>query len=363
METLAYTHLAIAHEEVANLEPGAYELKLFKELDWKLPSSAWISLVASVMALSILNLASSSLAAYVRTNGSPLNVRSSPAGRIVGSLNNGTYISPNGQTSGNWTQLSWGNWVSSYWITGVGSSGGGGTPSGYLQYGSNGQAVVNLQNRLKVLGFYNGPITGYYGSLTETAVRRFQSSRGIQVNGIAGPNTQASLYGSSGGSGGGNSGGGNSGGGGTPSSYLQPGSSGQAVVDLQNRLKALGFYNGPTTGYYGSLTETSVRRFQSSRGIQVNGIAGLDTQASLYGSSGGSGNSSSGTNSSGGTEAVAATGGGALGVYSKPGGAVIYTVPSGSYLYLTGRTIGSWAEIEGGGWVSENSIRMTGRLV
>lgn len=275
METLAYTHLAIAHEEVANLEPGAYELKLFKELDWKLPSSAWISLVASVMALSILNLASSSLAAYVRTNGSPLNVRSSPAGRIVGSLNNGTYISPNGQTSGNWTQLSWGNWVSSYWITGVGSSGGGGTPSGYLQYGSNGQAVVNLQNRLKVLGFYNGPITGYYGSLTETAVRRFQSSRGIQVNGIAGPNTQASLY----------------------------------------------------------------------------------------GSSGGSGNSSSGTNSSGGTEAVAATGGGALGVYSKPGGAVIYTVPSGSYLYLTGRTIGSWAEIEGGGWVSENSIRMTGRLV
>ena len=358
MEILAYTHWSLTHED--HLEPENYELKLFQGLNWKPRSSAWIGLISSILALSILSGANGAMAAFVRTNGSPLhvrsspsgsvvgtlpngrsvslsgqrsgdwvqlsngnwvysrwisegggssgggggspstqayvrtdggslNVRSSPSGRVVGRLANGASISLSGRTSGDWVQLSNGNWVSTRWISRTGSSagGGGGTPSGTLQRNSSGQAVTNLQNRLKSLGFYNGPVTGFYSDLTEAAVKDFQRSRKIQVNGIAGPQTQAALYSTNGGSAGG--------GGGTPSATLQRGSRGTAVTTLQNRLKALGLFTGPVTGYYGDLTEAAVRNFQRSRNIQVNGIAGAQTQAALYGTSGGSAGSGGGT--------------------------------------------------------------------
>ncbi|MEO1211256.1 MAG: hypothetical protein AAFX78_17165 [Cyanobacteria bacterium J06638_20] len=54
--------------------------------------------------------------AVVDTNGSPLLVRNQPAGAIVGQLSNGTRITLNGRTSGDWSQLSSGDWVSSDWI-------------------------------------------------------------------------------------------------------------------------------------------------------------------------------------------------------------------------------------------------------
>lgn len=54
--------------------------------------------------------------AVVSTNGSPLLVRSSPGGTIVGSLTNGTRISLTGRTSAGYSQLTSGNWVSSSWI-------------------------------------------------------------------------------------------------------------------------------------------------------------------------------------------------------------------------------------------------------
>ena len=355
MEILAYTHWSLNHEQADQLEPEADELKFFQGLNWKPRSSAWIGLISSMMALLILSVTSSAMAAFVRTNGGPLNVRTSPGGRVVGSLPNGANISLSGRASGGWTQLSNGNWVYSSWISSSGGSGGGGggapgvlayvrteggllhvrsspggrivgslpngssislsgrssggwtqlangnwvstrwisssggsagggggAPSGTLQRNSSGQAVTNLQNRLKSLGFYTAPITGYYGDLTEAAVRDFQRSRGIQVNGIAGPQTQTVLYSTSGGGSAG-------GGGGSPSTLLQRGSRGSTVTNLQNRLKALGLFTGPVTGYYGELTETAVRNFQRSRGIQINGIAGPQTQAALYGTSSGSG--------------------------------------------------------------------------
>lgn len=43
-----------------------------------------------------------------------------------------------------------------------------------LRIGSRGKNVTNLQKGLQNLGFYNGPITGYYGSLTAKAVIQFQ---------------------------------------------------------------------------------------------------------------------------------------------------------------------------------------------
>lgn len=53
----------------------------------------------------------------VRTNGSPLNVRNSPAGQVVGTLPNGSRVALTGRRSGNWVQLErFGAWASADWI-------------------------------------------------------------------------------------------------------------------------------------------------------------------------------------------------------------------------------------------------------
>lgn len=69
--------------------------------------------------------------------------------------------------------------------------------------GSRGDEVRRIQNKLKQLGFYNGNVDGIYGSATQKAVRRFQSSVGIKVDGVAGSKTLLYLgLGSSSGGGG-----------------------------------------------------------------------------------------------------------------------------------------------------------------
>ncbi|MBO0348838.1 peptidoglycan-binding protein [Phormidium pseudopriestleyi FRX01] len=62
-----------------------------------------------------------------------------------------------------------------------------------LLRGSQGSAVVTLQENLRNLGYYTGPITGYYGQLTQEAVMELQRDRGIHADGIAGPQTQSIL--------------------------------------------------------------------------------------------------------------------------------------------------------------------------
>jgi len=64
---------------------------------------------------------------------------------------------------------------------------------GLLVRGSEGESVSLLQQRLRELGFYNAPIDGIYGPLTETAVRSFQSNNRLAVDGVAGSDTQFAL--------------------------------------------------------------------------------------------------------------------------------------------------------------------------
>lgn len=56
------------------------------------------------------------------------------------------------------------------------------------------QEWTRVQARLHKLGFNPGPIDGLRGRLTLTAVRRFQHSRGLVADGIAGPITLAALF-------------------------------------------------------------------------------------------------------------------------------------------------------------------------
>lgn len=61
------------------------------------------------------------------------------------------------------------------------------------KYGSNGNEVKQIQQKLKDWGYYNGGIDGIYGSKTFDAVKKFQKKNGLKADGIAGSKTLAAL--------------------------------------------------------------------------------------------------------------------------------------------------------------------------
>ena len=64
---------------------------------------------------------------------------------------------------------------------------------------------------------------------------------------------------------------------------LSSGSSGSAVLSLQQALEALGYFDGVPAGNYSSLTQTAVARFQAAAGLSATGVADEITQRILYG--------------------------------------------------------------------------------
>lgn len=59
-----------------------------------------------------------------------------------------------------------------------------------LMVGSTGSQVSQLQQNLKTLGYFNyGSITGYYGTVTESSVIKFQKANNLAADGIAGQQT------------------------------------------------------------------------------------------------------------------------------------------------------------------------------
>ena len=61
--------------------------------------------------------------------------------------------------------------------------------SSYLKLGARNDQVKALQQKLKDLGYFNSTVDGYYGSVTEQAVRLFQTDKGLIVDGEAGQQT------------------------------------------------------------------------------------------------------------------------------------------------------------------------------
>jgi len=123
-----------------------------------------------------------------------------------------------------------------------------------LQRGDQGPQVTALQEKLMAKGFFNGPITGLYGSLTEEAVRSYQQSQGLTPDGIYGRRTQARLEN-----------------GATRGNALSSRSD-PYVLELQRRLQARGFYEGPLDGILGPQTEAAISRAQESYGISPEDI-------------------------------------------------------------------------------------------
>lgn len=59
--------------------------------------------------------------------------------------------------------------------------------------GSQGAEVTAIQEALKDRGLFSGSVTGYYGTQTQAAVKRFQKIKGLSADGIAGPQTLSAL--------------------------------------------------------------------------------------------------------------------------------------------------------------------------
>lgn len=62
-----------------------------------------------------------------------------------------------------------------------------------LKQGAEGQAVKDVQKKLKEQGFNPGAVDGRFGPKTDLAVRQFQQKNGLEVDGIVGSKTRAKL--------------------------------------------------------------------------------------------------------------------------------------------------------------------------
>ena len=128
----------------------------------------------------------------------------------------------------------------------------------------------DLQQRLANLGFDTAPVeAGTYGDSTAAAVRAFQSARGLRVDGVCGRQTWSNLV---------------------EAGYRlgdrllyhrTPMLRGDDVLDLQEKLNALGFDAGRGDGIFGPHTTEALREFQRNVGAVIDGICGPESIAAL----------------------------------------------------------------------------------
>ena len=172
-----------------------------------------------------------------------------------------------------------------------------------LKYGASGSRVSELQTNLKKLGYYTGSIDGKFGAGTKRAVIAFQSANKLTPDGLAGTKTLTLLSAMASSAGSGSSSGSSSSGSSSTSGLnrtLRRGYTGDDVIKVQNRLKALGYYTGKVDGVYGLGSMAAVKAFQEKHGLGADGLAGTKTFAVLFSDSAvAAGGSSSGSSSSG----------------------------------------------------------------
>ena len=136
--------------------------------------------------------------------------------------------------------------------------------------------VVRVQQRLIALGYMaEGGDTGAFDNATVQAVNRFLSAIGREPTGTLDDEMQAFLFSESAPKFGSESAD-------TEYQNLNPGDSGEAVMNLQRRLVQLGYANGNPNGQYGNATISAVQLYQQSNGLDVDGLASAWLQATLF---------------------------------------------------------------------------------
>lgn len=136
--------------------------------------------------------------------------------------------------------------------------------------GDEGNGIRDIQDRLAALGFESaGDPRGSFGGFTSEAVVAFQEAKGLDPDGIVGPDTWRSLY---------------------EAGYRlgdrlifmrRPMLRGEDVAELQSRLNSLGFDSGKTDGVFGPETESAVIEFQNNRNLAEDGRAGPEVVTEL----------------------------------------------------------------------------------
>ncbi|MEP0911147.1 peptidoglycan-binding protein [Leptolyngbya sp. GB1-A1] len=208
-----------------------------------------------------------------------------------------------------------------------------------LRIGSQGESVTELQAMLKLLGYYKEVVNGSYQQSTADAVSAFQQSIGLDADGVVGsetwnrllpPSPNASTTASTSpapapapspapsptpaptpfptpsptpapipsptptrptnlpatppADSGTNAGASSE----TDSNStsidlptLRPGMRGSAIERLQERLQALGFYDGEVDGIFGAQTQAAVEAAQRNFGLEPDGVVGPATWGAL----------------------------------------------------------------------------------
>lgn len=146
-----------------------------------------------------------------------------------------------------------------------------------LNKGDVGQSVEAVQEKLHGLGLYNDSIDGIYGVNTRSAVRKYQSSHGLVVDGIAGPHTLGSMFGSAATTKAATSATSTK----STNAYVNHGDRGQAVKNVQTKLKSLGYLKGSVDGIFGPQTESAVKSFQRAHHLTADGVVGPKTESAL----------------------------------------------------------------------------------
>lgn len=151
-----------------------------------------------------------------------------------------------------------------------------------IRKGVSGDVVLRLQQRLTELDYYTAAMDGVCKDDDVAAIKAFQRANGLDVDGVAGYDTQSKLYSLSAITDGGDMAGG------TVDSYttLRKGMFGETVREMQQRLIQLGYLaQGEDDGNYGTGTAEAVYAFQKRNGLVRDGVAGSNTLAKLYSSS------------------------------------------------------------------------------
>ncbi|MFJ3582815.1 peptidoglycan-binding protein [Streptomyces sp. NPDC090127] len=160
------------------------------------------------------------------------------------------------------------NWNWSYYMQLVGGTGGGTVNLDFPSYdtlrsGSTGPQVTAAQTLLNAQGFAAGTADGVFGTRTVTAVKAFQSARGLPADGIIGRQSWTALLSAG------------------TKPVLREGSSGADVKRLQRSLTAALGRTVGIDGSFGSGTAQAVRDYQSSRALTADGIVGAATWTAL----------------------------------------------------------------------------------
>lgn len=274
MEAIGYPHPASVYEASESLEVAPVRVN-FNFLNWtKLSTTAAIHLLSVSLTLGILSIAGQALAVQkVGSNGAEVTSIQrclSKLGYFRGPVN-GNFASLTQQAVINFQQANRlpatgvvGNLTQQKLQQACPSSAASGNSSN-LQLGSRGAAVSRLQQRLQQLGYFDGPITGYYGPKTQQAVLRSRQAARVR-NPAKTRQANFTVPGQ---------------GGAYP--ILAEGNTGDAVVRLQQRLQQLGYFTANPTGNYGPITRDAVIAFQRQAGIPASGVTNRQTWNALLG--------------------------------------------------------------------------------